>query len=155
MTNDSKRRDARGHYEGCKQFSEEPPTADPYGGYIDAFCDRCHDFDLPIVGLNGTDVDWPSGWTEQEATYWRAWRGILRPGDRAPEVCPRCKGEEWVCENHPSEPYTASHSDGEGMPCPVSSSWAYPSENDGDQRPQQGGPGWLRASRTSISGEAR
>jgi hypothetical protein len=140
---DAAKRDASGHYDGCRHFSGEAPTADPDSAYIDAFCDDCHDFHLPVVGFNGTDVDWPSGWTEEEAEFWRNWRGILRPGDSSPEVCPRCNGEEWVCENHPREPYTMNHHDGEGMPCPVCSAWAYPSDKDGDQRPQPTGPTWL------------
>jgi hypothetical protein len=111
-------------------------------GYLDIFSDS-QDVPLPLVGPNGTDVTWPSGWTEDEARFWRKWRHVLSPGDSAPEICPRCKGEGWVCENHPTEPYTSSHRDGEGAPCPVSSAWAYPSDNDGEQHPQPPGPTWL------------
>jgi hypothetical protein len=34
------------------------------------------------------------------------------------EKCPNCKDTEWVCENHPDQPFQeCEHCDGAGMQC--------------------------------------
>jgi hypothetical protein len=32
--------------------------------------------------------------------------------------CIRCEDAQWVCENHPEQPYPCVKCDGAGMPCP-------------------------------------
>ena len=35
-------------------------------------------------------------------------------------MCPICKGERWVCENHPNQPWNASGCEcGAGEPCRI------------------------------------
>lgn len=74
--------DARGHRQGCPDFDPDcPPLGDPQAGYTDLFCDTCHSFDAPEIGGNRTDVAYPSGWTEQMASAWRAKNGLARPSE--------------------------------------------------------------------------
>ena len=61
--------DSNGHMLGCPLFGEEPP-ADPGGTYADLFCE-CHTWSEPKVLANGTDVAWPAGWDELQASAWR------------------------------------------------------------------------------------
>jgi hypothetical protein len=117
------KRNVLGHVKGCIHYDAQAiPNAGPNSAYVDLFCD-CHDNYLPEIGANGSDVIWPKGWTEPEACFWRAWKGILRQGDSAPDICPRCKGTEFVCQNHPTGAWGAPsmQDDGPGVPCPVSS----------------------------------
>ena len=69
--------DPVGHRPGCPHYGEVP-EADPGSFYADLFC-NCHDNAEPEVMANGTDIAWPSGWTQQMAAEWRMEYGLTRP----------------------------------------------------------------------------
>ena len=77
--------DLGAHEPGCTKIdAPEPSLADPVSRYVDVFCD-CHHYTAPKILMNGTDVAWPAGWTQQQAKDWRKHNGLLPPGERAPE----------------------------------------------------------------------
>jgi|SRR5438874_2616934 len=83
--------DMDAHEPGCTRVEAGEPCTDPHGAYIDVFCD-CHHYTEPKILMNGTDIAWPAGWTEEQARDWRSRHGLLQPnGDLAPfgEVKPR------------------------------------------------------------------
>lgn len=67
--------DSHGHVLGCRRFGELP-EADPGGSYLDLFCD-CHTWSEPKVLANGTDVAWPAGWDELQASGWRKENNLM------------------------------------------------------------------------------
>lgn len=73
-------RDRWGHKPGCKHYGEPTPLADPHGTHADAFCD-CHTHSEPEILANGTDIAWPAGWTEMQASEWRRKNGLARPSE--------------------------------------------------------------------------
>jgi hypothetical protein len=76
--------------EECKENPHRPeckdrptvPKADESAGYADGFC-NCHDFAEPLVHANGTDIAWPSHYTQEMADAWRASHGLARPADES------------------------------------------------------------------------
>lgn len=72
--------DGRGHHPGCPHYNEQSPTADKGSTHIDLFCD-CHKNIEPAVLANGSDVAWPAGWSEQQASQWRRRNGLVRPSE--------------------------------------------------------------------------
>ncbi len=71
--------DARGHRKGCPHYSAEP-KADENSTHIDLFC-YCHKSAEPQVLANGSDIAWPSGWSQKQAAEWRAKNGLVRPSE--------------------------------------------------------------------------
>jgi hypothetical protein len=69
--------DSRGHRPACTDFSLEP-MADPNSVYLDLFC-GCHDWPVPRILSNATDVAWPAGWNDKMADEWRAKNDLTRP----------------------------------------------------------------------------
>src|SRR5437588_270065 len=45
-------------------------------------------------------------------------------------VCPRCQGEGWICDQHPSQPYPHGDCIGPGNPCPVCQDPSRPRQPD-------------------------
>ena len=73
--------DLGAHEPGCQSTDlPEPPCPDPGLSYVDVFC-NCHRYTEPKVLLNGTDVAWPAGWTDQQAMDWRKRNGLIPPGE--------------------------------------------------------------------------
>jgi hypothetical protein len=71
---------SRGHMPGCPHHGEAPPTADENSTHVDLFCD-CHDWKEPRILANGTDVAWPAGWTDNQASEWRRRNNLMRQSE--------------------------------------------------------------------------
>jgi hypothetical protein len=76
--------DTSAHEPGCDKLDmPDGPAADP-SRYVDVFCE-CHRYTDPKILMNGTDVAWPAGWTQEQAVDWRKEYGLLPPlGTEAP-----------------------------------------------------------------------
>jgi len=70
--------DPRAHEPGCLENVEGAPWADLDSTHLDLFC-NCHRYTEPKILNNGTDIAWPAGWTEQQATGWRINNALARP----------------------------------------------------------------------------
>ena len=68
--------DLNAHEPGCMLADGSLPPADPYGAYVDVFCE-CHRYTVPKILMNGTDIAWPAGWTPELAADWRKQKGIV------------------------------------------------------------------------------
>jgi hypothetical protein len=70
--------DIGAHEPGCPKLdTPDAPAADPIR-YVDVFCE-CHKYTDPKILMNGTDIAWPAGWTEEQAIAWRKENGLLPP----------------------------------------------------------------------------
>ena len=69
--------DARGHTPRCPHFGKVSQV-DPNCTYVDLFCD-CHRWNQPTVLGNGTDVAWPTDWTQKQALAWRSTHKLVKP----------------------------------------------------------------------------
>lgn len=72
--------DVDAHETGCLESGMAPPCDGPDVAYIDIFC-SCHRYTEPKILMNGLDVAWPAGWTQEQANQWRTQRGLLPPKD--------------------------------------------------------------------------
>ena len=70
--------DMEAHEPGCQELESGEPNADPSSAYIDVFC-TCHHYTEPKVLMNGTDIAWPAGWSQDQANTWRKKHGIEPP----------------------------------------------------------------------------
>ena len=70
--------DLDAHKPGCQETESGEPCGDPNGAYIDVFC-NCHHYTEPVVLMNGTDVAWPAGWSQDQADTWRSEHNLLPP----------------------------------------------------------------------------
>ena len=70
--------DIEAHEPGCQELESGEPSADPGGAYIDVFC-TCHRYTEPKVLMNGTDIAWPAGWSQEQAYTWRKENGLVPP----------------------------------------------------------------------------
>jgi hypothetical protein len=69
-----------GHTSDCPDKGKGEECADSAGNHTDIFCDGCHEwFTEPQVLRNGSDIAWPSGWTEEQAGRWRKDHHLERP----------------------------------------------------------------------------
>jgi len=50
-------------------------------GYADLFSNQ-HDNSQPLILFDGTSVQWPRGWTENDAVAWREKRDLMPPTER-------------------------------------------------------------------------
>jgi hypothetical protein len=71
--------DPDSHEAGCMDDSRGGLYADPGRTHVDVFCD-CHRYTEPKILPNGTDVAWPAGWDEEQASEWRDRNGLLPAG---------------------------------------------------------------------------
>ena len=71
--------DPDAHEPGCISDENDVVYSDAIAGYVDLFC-SCHRYTEPKVLCNGTDIAWPAGWDQKQATKWRAANGLLEPG---------------------------------------------------------------------------
>jgi hypothetical protein len=78
MTRHFRHPDMDAHEPGCQEIESGEPCADPNSAYIDVFC-ACHRYTEPKILMNGTDVAWPAGWSQEQATAWRGDHGLLPP----------------------------------------------------------------------------
>jgi hypothetical protein len=95
MTRHFQHPDMDAHEPGCLETQSEEPCADPNSAYIDVFCD-CHHYTEPKILMNGTDVAWPAGWSQEQANVWRGEHGLVPPvgakivvGEAMPQVNPQ------------------------------------------------------------------
>lgn len=70
--------DLDAHEPGCQEIESGEPCEDPNSAYIDVFC-TCHHYTEPKILMNGTDVAWPAGWNQDQATDWRNEHSLLPP----------------------------------------------------------------------------
>ena len=70
--------DIDAHEPGCRESESGEPCVSPNSAYIDVFCD-CHHYTEPKLLMNGTDVAWPAGWSQQQADAWRRGNSLLAP----------------------------------------------------------------------------
>jgi hypothetical protein len=70
--------DMDAHEPGCQETESDEPCVDPNSAYIDVFCD-CHHYTEPKVLMNGTDIAWPAGWSQEQAAVWRSEYGLAPP----------------------------------------------------------------------------
>jgi hypothetical protein len=70
--------DPAAHEPGCLDNVEGTPWTDLHSTHVDLFC-ACHRFTEPKVLSNGTDVAWPAGWSEKQATDWRERHHLALP----------------------------------------------------------------------------
>jgi hypothetical protein len=70
--------DSDAHEPGCMEANNGIECDDPNLTYLDIFCE-CHRYTTPKILGNGTDIAWPAGWTQEQATQWRAGNGHLPP----------------------------------------------------------------------------
>lgn len=67
--------DGRGHTPNCPRYKSAAPRAEEKSSHIDLFC-GCHNWREPRILPNGTNIAWPAGWTQSEATAWREKHGL-------------------------------------------------------------------------------
>jgi hypothetical protein len=72
--------DPEAHEPGCSRVSFDTGCCDP-GRYFDVFCD-CHHYTEPKVLTNGTDIAWPAGWEQGQASQWRRAHNLQPPTER-------------------------------------------------------------------------
>ena len=60
------------------QNAGAPTDVTPNGAYIDVLC-NCHHYTEPVVLMNGTDVAWPAGWSQDQVDTWRSEHNLLPP----------------------------------------------------------------------------
>ena len=70
--------DGRGHTPACPQYKKAAPGADEKYSHADLFC-GCHSWSEPKILPNGTNIAWPAGWTQSQATAWRVKCGLAAP----------------------------------------------------------------------------
>lgn len=70
--------DMDAHEPGCLESESGEPCVSPNSAYIDVFCD-CHHYTEPKILMNGNDVAWPAGWSQDQADIWRREHGLLPP----------------------------------------------------------------------------
>ena len=70
--------DMEAHEPGCQELESGEPDGDPNEAYIDVFC-TCHRYTEPKVLMNGTDIAWPAGWSQEQADTWRKQNGAVAP----------------------------------------------------------------------------
>jgi hypothetical protein len=78
MVRHSKHPDRDAHEANCQETEDGEPCADPNSAYIDVFC-SCHHYTQPKVLMNGTDIAWPAGWSQEQADKWRKEHGLVPP----------------------------------------------------------------------------
>ena len=66
------------HAPGCQETESGEPWDDLNSAYIDVFC-NCHHYTEPKILMNGTDVAWPAGWSQEQADAWRNEHGLVPP----------------------------------------------------------------------------
>jgi len=71
--------DPEAHEPGCTRAIAQSGSSDP-GRYVDIFCD-CHHYTEPKILPNGTDIAWPAGWDEAQASEWRRAHGLQLPAE--------------------------------------------------------------------------
>jgi hypothetical protein len=82
MTGHFRHPDLDAHEPGCRELEADEPCADLNSAYIDVFC-NCHHYTEPKILMNGIDIAWPAGWTQEQAHNWRVEHGLTPPtGDR-------------------------------------------------------------------------
>jgi hypothetical protein len=72
--------DALGHRPGCPRYGHDTPEVDTAGPYLDDFCE-CHDWAQPRILANGSDIAWPSGWSQEMAQAWRRKNNLAPPSE--------------------------------------------------------------------------
>jgi hypothetical protein len=70
--------DMDAHEPGCLEAEGGEPRVEPNSAYIDVFC-ACHHYTEPKILMNGTDVAWPAGWSQEQANVWRSEHGLGPP----------------------------------------------------------------------------
>ena len=70
--------DMGAHEPGCQETESGEPWDDPNSAYIDVFC-TCHHYTAPKLLMNGTDIAWPAGWSQEQADTWRKENGLTPP----------------------------------------------------------------------------
>ena len=70
--------DPEAHEPGCMSEEDDPIGPDHLAGYIDLFC-SCHRYTEPKILMNGTDVAWPAGWSQDQADVWRGEHNLMPP----------------------------------------------------------------------------
>ena len=67
--------DGRGHTPSCPHYKKAVPRADEKSSHVDLFC-GCPSWGEPRILPNGTNIAWPAGWTQSQATAWRVRYGL-------------------------------------------------------------------------------
>lgn len=70
--------DKDAHEPGCLDAVGGEPLTDLNSAYIDIFC-QCHHYTEPKILIGGTDVAWPAGWSQEQASIWREEHGLVPP----------------------------------------------------------------------------
>ena len=87
--------DMDAHEAGCMEKQSGEPSSDPNCAYIDVFC-KCHHYTEPKILMNGRDIAWPAGWSQEQADAWRGTHGLTAPvgdtvavGEAMPQAGPQ------------------------------------------------------------------
>lgn len=68
--------DNSGHTPACPHYGKETGG----GHHLDQFCD-CHNWEEPRILEGGTNIAWPTGWTQQMAADWREKNKLAPPSE--------------------------------------------------------------------------
>jgi hypothetical protein len=70
--------DVNAHEPVCQETESDEPASHPNSAYIDVFC-NCHHYTEPKILMNGTEVAWPAGWSQEQVDAWCKGHNLLPP----------------------------------------------------------------------------